>query len=64
MLAIVLGYKIQMLELYLHDLQTLKTDLAWTVEWTAGLMDEYWASLDPVHFKPGETIKFYNSSRN
>ncbi|MCJ1267224.1 hypothetical protein MMC22_007109 [Lobaria immixta] len=38
MLAIVFG----MVELYLHDLQTLKTDLAWTAQWTPKSIDNAW----------------------
>ena len=34
-------------ELYLHDLQTLKTDLAWSAEWTKR-----------IYVRPGETINF------
>lgn len=67
MLAMVFGHEVESIvssfprekgktvELYLHDLQTLKTDLAWTAEWTAGrniLID------DGFSMGPGEAINF------
>lgn len=56
MLAVVFVQKVGRVELYLHDLQTLKTDLAWTAQWTAESI------TGPAYVESGETINYIRDS--
>lgn len=63
MLAVVFVQKVGLVELYLHDLQTLKTDLAWTAQWTAESITEVDAKdAGPAYFESGETINYIRDS--